>query len=136
MDSYESKNNSDYEEYSDDEEYSDYEEYGEGKGDDHQISCMNMDPALAKLMGVIIEEQSTTSHNTWTPPQYSGLSNSEAIINNNAYQDSNTEFTQIKNKIRNSDKLTKYELEKIKQFSNDEKQQIIELYNNILMGNI
>lgn len=129
MDSYESKNNSD----SDD--FSDYDDYEEGKDDDHQLSCMNMDPALAKLMGIIIEEQSTTSNDAWTPPQYSGLSNSESIINNES-QTFNEKFTQIKNKILNSDKLTKDELEKIKQFSNDEKQQIIELYNNILMGNI
>lgn len=136
MDSYESKNNSDYDDYDDYDDYEEYEEYEEGKNDDHQLSCMNMDPALAKLMGIIIEEQSTTSHTTWTPPQHSGLSNSEAIVNNNEDEDSNNEFTQIKNKISNSDKLTKYELEKIKQFSNDEKQQIIELYNNILMGTI
>ncbi len=136
MDSYESKNNSDYDEYSDNEEFSDYDEYGEGKDDDHQLSCMNMDPALAKLMGIIIEEQSTTSHNTWTPPQHSGLSNSESIITSSENQFSNAEFIKIKNKIRNSHKLTKNELDRINQFSNDEKQQIIELYNNILMSNI
>ena len=132
MDSHESKNNRDYEEY---EDYDDYDDYIEGKDDDHQISCMNMDPLLAKLMGIIIEEQSINSHDTWTPPQHSGLSNSESIINNES-QTITVEFTQIKNKIRNSDKLTKDELEKIKHFSNDEKQQIIELYNNILMENI
>ena len=46
------------------------EEYGD-------IQCKNLDPALAKLMGILIEEQKEID---WKPPLKSGLDNSKEIV--------------------------------------------------------
>lgn len=50
---------------------SDYEQETEN------LTCKNLDPALAKLMGIMIEEQIETD---WKPPLKSGLDNSKEIF--------------------------------------------------------
>ena len=101
-----------------DSEYSSYSTDDEYEG---ELLCKNIDPNLAKLMGIIIEENKT---NTWTPPAFSGLSNSSPIFEN--------DFEKIKQKIKNFEKLTNDELEKIKGMSNENKLIIISIYNSII----
>ena len=118
----------------------------------NEIKCTNMDPALAKIMGIFIEEQ-TQEKNDWTPPTHSGLSNSARIIKdeskneskdeykNEEKKDSTTEckiqehdyiFENIKHKIQNFDKLLQNEIEHMKSFTNLQKLELIRVYNNII----
>ena len=66
-------------------------------GDD-ELACKNMDPALAKIMGIIVEETKTD----WTPPSHSGLNNSEKII-----KDKECELEKIIKKIKLHLRITK-----------------------------
>jgi len=130
---------------SDDEYYYDSSEDDDDNGD---IRCTNMDPALAKIMGIFIEEQAQEKSD-WKPPSHSGLSNSERIIKdeskneckNEEKKDSTTEcktqeydsiFESIKYKIQNFDKLLQNEIEHMKTFNNLQKLELIRVYNNII----
>jgi hypothetical protein len=105
-----------------------------------EFKCTNMDPALAKIMGIFIQEQ-VEEKSDWKPPLHSGLSNSERIIKNEEKkcdmiecktQDKSDIFESIKNKIRNFDKLLQNEIDYMKTFSNQQKLELIRIYNNII----
>jgi hypothetical protein len=117
-----SENNFDYDESSE----SEYEE------DDEEIKCKNLDPVLAKLMGLIIEEQKEI---TWKPPMKPGLDNSEKIISSIYLNNSNYDidfFKVIKDDIINYKKLTERQLEYIKNLNNEEKFELIQLYDKMI----
>jgi hypothetical protein len=117
-----SENNFDYDESSE----SEYEE------DDEEIKCKNLDPVLAKLMGLIIEEQKEI---IWKPPMKPGLDNSEKIISSNYCKNSNLNidfFKVIKDDIINYKKLTDRQLEYIKNLNNEEKFELIQLYDKMI----
>ena len=97
-----------------------------------------MDPALASIMGIFIQEQEQEKCD-WKPPAHSGLSNSERIIKNEEKKeieckatDQNDIFESIKYKIRNFDKLVENEIEHMKTFTNQQKLELIQIYNNII----
>ena len=123
---------------SDDEYYYDSSDTEDNSND--EIKCTNMDPALARIMGIFIQEQ-TQEKSDWKPPLHSGLSNSERIIKNEEkkddtveckIQDKNDIFESIKYKIRNFDKLLQNEIDHMKTFSNQQKLELIRVYNNII----
>lgn len=91
-------------------------------GDD-ELACKNMDPALAKIMGIIVEETKTD----WTPPSHSGLNNSEKII-----KDKECELEKIIKKIEKFETLDLKELEFMKTTTNENKLKLIQSYNNII----
>ena len=113
--------------------------YSSSDEDTNDVKCTNMDPALAKIMGIFIKEQEECD---WKPPLHSGLSNSQPIINhetksNESKQESKEEskhddFVRIKEKIKDYDKLTQNEIESMKYFSNQQKIELISIYNNII----
>ena len=124
---------------SDDEYYYDSSDT-EDISDNDEIKCTNMDPALAKIMGIFIQEQ-TKEKSDWKPPLHSGMSNSERIIKNEEKKDDIIEYTtqgkndifeSIKCKIRNFDKLLQSEIDHMKAFSSQHKLEIICIYNNII----
>ena len=101
--------------------------YSEDEKDEKDFYCTNMDPALAKLMGIIITEQETNNNNVWVPPSKSGLGNSDKII-----KTQNSYFEDIKNSIIQHNPLTEKQLEYIKNTTAEEKIELIEIYNNII----
>ena len=125
-------------EYSDDEydESDDSDESDESdESDSGELRCRNIDPALAKLMGIIIEEQKQDT--IWKPPEKSGLDNSEGI--SYSYCSKNYMgmveidfFKKIKDDIHNYRNLSVRQLDYIKDLNNDEKFELIEIYNKIL----
>ena len=114
-------------------ESDEYFEYSENESED--IVCTNMDPALAKLMGIMMEEtvSSSLSATTWKPPPAPGLSNSSKIIPDkvNVVAD-NDYFQKIKMDIRAYQKLTERQLHYIEHTNADEKFQIISIYNELM----
>lgn len=114
------KGDSDYD--SSESEY-DYEE----KDESQEFQCKNMDPALAKLMGIIIEEQKFATD--WKPPSKSGLDNSEKIISFNKVKEDSVYFEMIKDDISKYKKLSVKQLDYIKTLDNDKKFELIEIYN-------
>ena len=122
-----------YEESSEGDSGSDYE------NDHHEFQCKNIDPALAKLMGIIIKEQSETTD--WKPPSKSGLDNSEEIVPSMYFQNKNVVndidfFKIIKHNIINYKTLTDRQLEYIKNLNNAEKYELIEIYNKLISSTI
>ena len=99
----------------------------EEKDDIQEFQCKNMDPALAKLMGIIIEEQKFKTD--WKPPSKSGLDNSEKIISFNKVMKDDDVFEIIKDDITKYKRLTDKQLEYIKTLDNDKKFELIEIYN-------
>lgn len=91
------------------------------------FNCTNMDPSLAKLMGVIIKEETDNNVIDWKPPSFSGLTNSNNLVSANKI-----EFEDVTYKIKNCIKLNKEELDFITQLPSDKKQIIIEIYNNLM----
>ena len=112
---------SDYE-YSSESE-NEYEE----KYDIQEFQCKNMDPALAKIMGIIIEEQKFKTD--WKPPSKSGLDNSEKIISFNSNMKEADFFELIKDDITKYKRLSDKQLDYIKTLDNDKKFELIEIYN-------
>ncbi|MBI95531.1 hypothetical protein CL656_00045 [bacterium] len=107
---------------------SDYSEYSETESEyenEDDLMCTNLDPILAKLMGIIVDDN-IIDNEVWVPPSTHGLSNSESLIN-----DDYTYFQNIKENIIKGNKLSNNEIEYIKTSTNKEKMEIIELYNNI-----
>lgn len=112
----------------DSEDESDDESATDSDGNDNsELFCKNMDPALAKLMGIIIEEQKMSD---WTPPTKSGLDNSEAIVSS-AY----LKIKVLERDILNHKTLNEKQLEYIKTLNNEDKLEIIHVYNQA-MNNI
>lgn len=109
--------------YDSSESEDDYEE----KHDSQEFQCKNMDPALAKLMGIIIEEQKFETD--WKPPSKSGLDNSEKIISFNKAKEDSDYFEMIKDDISKYKKLSDKQLDYIKSLDNDKKFELIEIYN-------
>jgi hypothetical protein len=98
------------------------------------LTCKNLDPALAKLMGIIIEEQTEID---WKPPLKSGLDNSKEIFSSIYLQNKHSiseidYFKIIKEDILNYKTLTKEQLEYIKTLTNEEKFELIQVYNKIV----
>jgi hypothetical protein len=103
------------------------EEYGD-------IQCKNLDPALAKLMGILIEEQKEID---WKPPLKSGLDNSKEIVSSmylkhNFLSNEIDYFTVIKDDIRSYKTLTKQQIEYIKHLNNEDKFEVIQIYNKLI----
>lgn len=123
--------NDSYDEGSSDDEYE--EDTEESSEENEELHCKNLDPSLAKLMGIIIEEQKEID---WVPPSKSGLDNSKQIIpsiyldkhfaNNIDY------FKIIKDDIINYKTLSNQQLDYIKNMNNEEKFELIQLYNKLL----
>lgn len=110
-----------------DSEYSDseYSDTSSEINDEGELICKNIDPALAKLMGVIVEESQTD----WTPPKFSGLSNSERII-----KDERSDIDRIIKKIENFETLEPSELEIMKITTHENKLKLIKAYNSIIQN--
>ena len=122
----------------DDSESSEFDESKSIESDSGELRCRNIDPALARLMGIIIEEQKQEI--TWKPPEKPGLDNSDGI--SYSYCSRNYMgmveidfFEKIKDDIRNYRKLSDRQLDYIKDLNNNEKFELIEIYNEILQGN-
>ena len=103
------------------------EEYGD-------IQCKNLDPALAKLMGILIEEQKEID---WKPPLKSGLDNSKEIVSSmylkhNFLSNEIDYFTVIKDDILSYKTLTKQQIEYIKHLNNEDKIEVIQIYNKLI----
>lgn len=103
------------------------EEYGD-------IQCKNLDPALAKLMGIIIEEQKEID---WKPPLKSGLGNSKEIISSiylkHPFLSNDIDyFAVIKHDILSYKTLTKDQIEYIKHLKNEDKFELIQIYNKLI----
>jgi hypothetical protein len=127
-------NNLDFPQY----DYNDYEtddETSYNESDDEQeLQCKNIDPALAKLMGIIIEKQELSD---WKPPSKSGLDNSNEILSSTYFKNQNIVndidfFTVIKDDILNYKTLTTHQLDYIKNLNNQEQFELIQIYNQIL----
>jgi len=125
--------------YDNDSEYSeedDDSEFEESKSSDSgELMCRNIDPALARLMGIIIEEQKQEI--TWKPPEKPGLDNSDGIsysycLKNYMGMAEIDFFKKIKDDIRNYQKLSDRQLDYIKDLNNHDKFELIEIYNEIL----
>jgi hypothetical protein len=125
--------------YDNDSEYSaedDDSEFAESKSSDSgELMCRNIDPVLARLMGIIIEEQKQEI--TWKPPEKPGLDNSEGIsysycLKNYMGMAEIDFFKKIKHDIRNYQKLSDRQLDYIKDLNNHDKFELIEIYNEIL----
>jgi len=112
---------------SDEGSYCSEEDYDYQDQEESGFNCTNMDPALAKLMGVMIAEQTSNDKNVWVPPSRSGLSNSDKIINTD-----NPYFKEIKESITQHHHLNEKQLNYIKNTTTDEKMELIEIYNNII----
>lgn len=129
--------NTNYRQMDHDDDY-DYEESSESDYDDddenEELQCKNLDPALAKLMGIIIEEQKVTD---WNPPLKPGLDNSKEIVSS-GYLKTNSilkdldEFKIIKDQIVNFRKLTDKQLDYIKNLNNEQKFELIQIYNKVI----
>ena len=103
------------------------EEYGD-------IQCKNLDPALAKLMGILIEEQKEID---WKPPLKSGLDNSKEIVSSmylkhNFLSNEIDYFTVIKDDILSYKTLTQNQIEYIKHLNNEDKFELIQIYNKLI----
>jgi hypothetical protein len=117
-----------------DEEYSDSDIEIQNNNDDYVFRCKNIDPSLAKLMNMIIEE--TPIKNNWIPPKSSGLNNSEPIIRiekkHLEKNEKNIYFEDIKNDIKYFKKLDDNQLKYIKNLDDDQKFEIIQIYQKCL----
>ncbi len=109
--------------YSDQSESEEEYYYESDSGDDDKIICTNMDPQLAKLLGITVHTEQTQVQ--WTPPSSYGLSNSNRIINSN----SNEIFEQIKTCVRMNQCLNDEQLDYIKHIDKDKLCEIIFIYN-------
>jgi len=121
-------NDSDYSEEDDDSEFEESKSLDSG-----ELMCRNIDPALARLMGIIIEEQKQEI--TWKPPEKPGLDNSDGIsycLKNYMGMAEIDFFKKIKHDIRNYQKLSDRQLDYIKDLNNHDKFELIEIYNEIL----
>jgi hypothetical protein len=102
---------------------------------DNELYCKNINPALAKLMGIIIEEQKEID---WKPPLKNGLDNSEQIISSNHFKDKSfinndiDYFKVIKDDILNHKFLNDKQLEYIKNLNNQDKFELIQIYNKLI----
>lgn len=113
-------------EYESDEE--DSESYYSDENDANTtLNCTNMDPALAALMGILIDEKPIKTD--WVPPAKPGISNSDKIID--LYKN-NDFFHKIKYDIRSCRKLDQPQLDYIKTACPEEKYEIIEVYNELM----
>lgn len=125
-------NDSDYSAEDDD---SEFEESKSVESDSGELMCRNIDPALARLMGIIIEEQKQEI--PWKPPDKPGLDNSDDIsysycLKNFMGMAEIDFFKKIKDDIRNYQKLSDRQLDYIKDLNNSDKFELIEIYNEIL----
>ena len=115
----------------------DYEESSESEEEEEEIQglqCKNIDPALAKLMGIIIEKQEVSD---WKPPSKSGLDNSSEILSSTYFKNQNIVndidfFTVIKDDIINYKTLSTRQLDYIKNLNNQEQFELIQIYNQVL----
>ena len=128
--------------YYEEDEYSS-SDYEDDDGGD-TITCKNLDPELAKLIGIIVEEQKNID---WTPPAKSGLENSTPIYV--SYESCNSmyfkpiraestqrreddHFTIIKRDILDYKTLSNEQLEYIKNLNNENKFELIQIYNKLI----
>jgi hypothetical protein len=141
LDEYKNNEENREKEYSEDSEETEDDKYSKYSEEsiEQELQCKNIDPSLAKLMGIIIEEQKMTD---WLPPKKSGLDNSEEIIssiyfkNKNKNTITNVDFFQvIKDDIQNYKTLTYNQIQYIKNTSNEEKFELIEIYNKLINAN-
>ena len=107
--------------------------------DNDTILCKNINPSLAKLIGIDYVEDKQMPEKCWIPPTKSGLDNSDVIIpymyfqKNKIFNNNNHDFFRIiKEDIVNYQKLSYYQLQYIKNLTNEALYEIIELYNEVL----
>jgi hypothetical protein len=124
-----------------DEKWNDSDELSEGEKsfeeeeqvEDYVFNCKNIDPKLAALMNIVIEEQNkfVSSGESWKPPSRSGLDNSEPIVKKKAESKEVVAFyEQLKDDITYFRKLSDKQLDYMKHsLTNDQKIEVIELYN-------
>ena len=126
---YDEKLNDSDEESLDGEESTEEEEEEQ---EEYVFNCKNIDPKLAALMNIVIEEHAKLEmDNSWKPPSRSGLDNSEPIVKRNAESKEVVAFyEQLKDDITYFRKLTDEQLDYMKhRLTNDQKTEVIELYN-------
>lgn len=115
--------------YNDSDSDSDSNDYSEEAIEDDELHCKNIDPGLAKLMGIIIEEKVNSQNvGEWIPPTFSGLLNSTEIIP----KKENIMFNKIKEDVLCYKTLSPSQLEYIKNMNNDQKYEMIQIYNKTL----
>lgn len=110
---------------SSDSECSDYSYNASSEEEDYDFNCVNVDPSLAKILGLKITDEKLPVENNWIPPKFSGLENSSKINKGNII-----EFDNIVEKIKMKKKLSSEEIEFVDKISNDKKQILIELFNS------
>ena len=103
--------------------------YDSDNGDQDEIICTNMNPQLAKLLGITVVDIEQ-SNQQWTPPASSGLSNSSRIINDRP----NEIFEGIKTCIRTKRSLNEEQLEYVKNIDKDKLCEIIFIYNSAVLN--
>ena len=114
-----------------DDEYNQYYETDEDdddNDDENEIMCTNMDPQLAKILGLHVEIE--LSDDKWTPPTTHGLNNSDRIIND--LNNKNNLFEEIKKRIVTKQNLNDEQLNYIKTIDKDKLCEIINTYNNMV----
>lgn len=105
---------------------SEYYDSSDELDENNEICCKNLDPSLARMMGIFVEEQKSD----WKPPSFSGLHNSERIVK--LQEEKEDIFEIIKSKISNYDKLSNDELDIMTQFSPSQKLELVKVYNDIV----
>ena len=107
-------------------DYDDYETDEDEDEDEDEIKCTNMDPQLAKILGLHVEIE--LSDNKWKPPITHGLNNSDRIINDR----NNNLFEEIKKRVVMKESLNEEQLNYIKTIDKDKLCEIINTYNNMM----
>jgi len=112
----------------------------DGYTNEEYIITANVNKPLAKILDIQELQSNNTDYDNWTPPQESGLNNSNVIIPN-YYNNKNSNllsvdyFEMIKDDIRNYRKLNSYQLDFIQKIDHDNKNEIIRILNQC-MNNI
>ena len=122
-----------YSDENDSSDDSDSFEEEEKEQEEYEFSCKNIDPKLAALMNIVIEEHAKLEmDNSWKPPSSSGLDNSEPIVKKTESKEPKeiAFYEQLKDDITYFRKLTDKQLDYMKHsLTNDQKIEVIELYN-------
>ena len=116
---------------SDEESLEGEESTEEEEQEEYVFNCKNIDPKLAALMNIVIEEHAKLEmDNSWKPPSRSGLDNSEPIVKKKESKEVVAFYEQLKDYITYFRKLTDEQLDYMKHsLTNDQKTEVIELYN-------
>ena len=105
------------------------------------IITTNVNRNLSKELKLGIDDIKLDERFSWEPPKEHGLCNSNFIIpkyyhlHKNPHKIFSIDYYEIiKDDIRNFRQLNKYQLEYIKELSHEDKNELLELYNNCIIS--